>query len=186
MSGRRRWLSVPVTLAAAAALAALSGVPVRWYPDAAAELRLSWSARPERLEVCRERTDAELAERPAHMRQRMECEGRSATYALTVLVDDDTLEGSVIQGSGMRQDRPVHLLRRHPVGEGTHRVRVRLVRREERTEEERRERREHGARVLESLPPRAELDTVVSFQRAAAVLVTYRDGAIVVQAASPR
>ena len=38
MSGRRRWLSVPVTLAAAAALAALSGVPVRWYPDAAAEL----------------------------------------------------------------------------------------------------------------------------------------------------
>ena len=80
----------------------------------------------------------------------------------------------------------MHLLRRHPVGEGTHRVRVRLVRREERTEEERRERREHGARVLESLPPRAELDTVVSFQRAAAVLVTYRDGAIVVQAASPR
>lgn len=186
MSGRRRWLGVPVTIAAAAALAAMSGVPVRWYPPEAAELRLSWSARPERLEVCRERSDEELAERPAHMRQRMECEGRSATYALTVIVDEDTLERSVVQGSGLRQDRPVHLLRRHPVREGEHRVRVRFVRREERTEEEARERREHEERILEALPPRAELDTVVSFQRGAAVLVTYRDGAIVLQSAPPR
>ncbi len=186
MSSGRRWLTLPVTIAVASGLAAMSGVPVRWFPAEAAELRLSWSARPERLEVCRERSDAELAERPAHMRQRMECEGRSATYALTVMVDEDTLEESVVQGSGMRQDRAVHLLRRHPVGSGAHRVRVRFVRREERTEEEARERREHEERILESLPPRAELDTVVTFHRGAAVLVTYRDGAIAVQAASPR
>lgn len=186
MSGGRRWLAVPVTIAAAAALAAVSGARVRWYPEEAAELRLSWSARPERLEVCRERSDEELAERPAHMRQRMECEGRSATYALTVLVDEDTLEQSVVQGSGLRQDRPVHLLRRHPVGEGGHRVRVRLVRREERTEQEARERREHEERNHEALPPRAELDTVLEFGRGAAVMVTYRDGAIVVQPAPPR
>ena len=186
MSGRRRWLTVPPTIAAAAALAAGSGVPARWYAVDATELRLSWSARPERLEVCRERSDAELAERPEHMRQRMECEGRSATYALAVMVDEDLVEESVVQGSGLRQDRPVHLLRRYPVREGEHRVRVRFVRREERTEEEARERREREERILEALPPRAELDTVVSFRRGAAVLVSYRDGAIVVQVAPPR
>ncbi len=186
MSGGRRWVAVPVTIAAAASLAATSGARIRWYPEEAVELRLSWSARPERLEVCRERSDEELAERPAHMRQRIECEGRSMTYTLTVLVDEDTLERSVVQGSGLRQDRPLHLLRRHPVGEGEHRLRVLLERRDERTEEEARERREHGERVIEALPPRAELDTVVSFQRGAAVLVTYRDGALVVQAAPPR
>lgn len=186
MSGGRRRLAVPVSVAFAAALAAMSGVPVRWYPPAATELRLSWSARPERLEVCRERSDAELAERPAHMRQRMECEGRSVTYALWVLVDEDTLEESVVRGSGLRQDRPVHLLRRHPVREGKHRVRVRLVRREERTDAEARDRREQVERAQEALPPRAELDTVLEFGRGAAVMVTYRDGAIVVQPAPPR
>jgi hypothetical protein len=120
------------------------------------------------------------------MRQRVECEGRSASYALTVMVDDDTVEGSIVEGSGLRHDRPVHLLRRYPVTEGAHRVRVRFVRREERTAEEARERRERKEPVREALPPRAELDTVVTFERGAAVLVTYRDGAIVVQATSPR
>jgi hypothetical protein len=93
-----------------------------------------------------------------------------------------------VQGSGTAAGSPrAPAAAASGAGRVTHRVRVRLVRREERTEEEAaRAARARSARILEALPPRAELDTVVSFQRGAAVLVTYRDGAIVVQAAPPR
>ena len=50
-------------------------------------VRLSWSARPERVETCRRLTDAELADRPAHMRLRLECTGRFARYRLAVLTN---------------------------------------------------------------------------------------------------
>jgi hypothetical protein len=201
---------LPVTVGLAWLLAASSGVNVRWNPAGATELRLSWSARPERIETCRELSDAELAERPAHMQRRIECVGGSATYALAVTVDDSVLDDEVIHGSGLRQDRPIFLFRRYALVEGEHRVRVTFTRRErrdslvgpedgplsardERTEvperagrddrddREVRERQERRGRVHAAIPPALALDTVVTFRRGTAVLVTYDAGAFVLR-----
>lgn len=130
MNAARIAFGLPVTVGLAWLLAASSGVNAPWNPAGATELRLSWSARPERIETCRELSDAELAERPAHMQRRIECVGGSATYDLAVTVDDAVLDNDVIHGSGLRQDRPIFLLRRYPLVEGEHRVRVTFTRRE--------------------------------------------------------
>src|SRR5690606_24552456 len=90
-------LATLTTIVAAWALASSAGVSVPWRPAGAAELRLSWSARPERIEVCRTLSAEELAARPVHMRREVECEGRSATYALQVAVDGSELERMLVQ-----------------------------------------------------------------------------------------
>lgn len=202
MNAGRLALALPVVAALAWLLAWSSAVPVRWHADNATELRLSWSARPERLEVCRELSDAELAERPSHMQRRIECEGGSATYALSVRVDDLVVDDEVIHGAGLRRDRPIFMLRRYSVVEGEHRVRVAFMRREARdslaarrtsvdslserearTDDDReaRERRERRGRDHAAIPPALALDTVVTFARGGVVLVTYADGAFVVR-----
>ena len=63
-------------------------------------LRLSWSARPERIEVCRALSDKELEEREEHMRQRVECDGRFATYALEVISNGRKVVEAVVRGAG--------------------------------------------------------------------------------------
>ncbi len=118
------------TAAGLAALAYGSAVPVSYHPTDSARLRLSWSARPERIEVCRPVSAADQAERAEHMRQRVNCEGRSATYALRVDVDGVSIEEAVIRGAGLRHDRPLYLLEDYAVLPGEHRVRVSLTRRE--------------------------------------------------------
>lgn len=205
MNAARIAIALPVTVGLAWLLAASSGVNAPWHPSGATELRLSWSARPERIETCRELSDAELAERPAHMQRRIECVGGSATYDLAVTVDDAALDDEVIHGSGLRKDRPIFLLRRYPLVEGEHRVRVTFTRRERtdsiagqeeepsrevrdareppdgRDEREVRERQERRGRVHAAIPPAIALDTVVHFRRGTAVLVTYDAGALVVR-----
>lgn len=91
-------------------------------------VRLSWAARPERVETCRRLTDEELAKRPAHMRLRVECTGRFARYRLSVHADGAPLVLDTVQGSGLRNDRPMHVLREIPVAAGERRVQVTLVR----------------------------------------------------------
>lgn len=207
MNAARIALGLPVTVGLAWLLAASSGVNAPWHPAGATELRLSWSARPERIETCRELSDAELAERPAHMQRRIECVGGSATYDLTVTVDDAVLDDEVIHGSGLRQDRPIFLLRRYPLVEGEHRVRVTFTRREGRDslagpddesasarggregrderdgrdDREVRERQERRGRVHAAIPSALALDTVVNFRSGTAVLVTYDAGAFVLR-----
>ena len=72
-----------VTGLALARLARLSAAPVPNHSGSAALLRLSWSARPERIEVCRTLSHEELEEREEHMRLRVECDGRFATRKRT-------------------------------------------------------------------------------------------------------
>lgn len=122
-----------VTVATAGGLAILayaSGAPLPYHSSTMGRLRLSWSARPERIETCRELTAEEQARRAEHMRQRLECTGVFATYFLQVAVDGRTVGESVIRGAGLRHDRPLYLLRDYPVPPGEHRVRVVLTRRE--------------------------------------------------------
>ena len=122
--------AILVTAMAAAGIAAGSGAPVPYHADDAARIRLSWSARPERIEQCRTLSEEELALRPEHMRQRLECEGGFATYALEIAVDGRRVAQAVITGGGARNDRPIHDLRDLDVAPGEHRVQVSLVRRE--------------------------------------------------------
>jgi len=107
-----------------------SGWPVRWHPADAARLRIAIGARPERLEHCRTLDAAELAARPAHMRQAVVCEGRTATYHLQVSVDGAPAIDGALHGGGLRQDRLVSVLEEVPLTPGRHRVTAVLTRRE--------------------------------------------------------
>ena len=111
-------------------LARASAAPIATRDADSARLRLSWSARPERIEICRTLSQAELAEREEHMRQRVECDGRFATYMLRVISDGQVVHESVVRGAGLRHDRPIYLLRELRVPSGVHRLRISFERRE--------------------------------------------------------
>ena len=94
-----------VTVVGLAVMAYASAMPVAYHTAETARLRLSWSARPERIEVCRQLSDAEQAERGEHMRQRVECEGTLAPYAPTVEVDGLSIGEALLRGAGLRHAR---------------------------------------------------------------------------------
>lgn len=159
-------IAAVATGALAWALAASSGLSVPWHPADATALRLSWSARPERIEKCRTLSDAELAELPQHMRQARECEGEAASYALLVVADGDTVERSVVRGGGLRGDRPIFLHRSYVLKEGERRILVRFTRREA----------VDSSSSPNAIAPDLALDTLLPFRRGEVVLVTYDDG----------
>jgi hypothetical protein len=168
-------------------------VPLAYHADDAARLRLSWSARPERIEVCRQVSAEEQARREEHMRQRVECEGGFATYALRVEVDNRAVGEAVIHGAGLRHDRPLYLLKDYPVPPGEHRIRVTLTRREHTDNDAaafaeavvpdadtglyagraQREATERARRARAAIPPRLVLDTAVAFTPRQVALVTF-------------
>jgi hypothetical protein len=148
-------------------LAASSGVAIPWHPADATVLRLSWSARPERIETCRTLSEAELAERPVHMQQRVVCEGTTASYALLVTADGDTLDEAVIRGGGLRGDRAIYLLRSYAVSAGARHVRLRFSRREA----------VDSITTQNALPAELVLDTAIVFRAGEVQLVTIAGGA---------
>ncbi len=126
--GITRATGLIIGAAALALVALLSNWRYSAATDDQAVLRLAFSARPERLEHCREVSAAELAARPVHMRQRIECEGRAASYRLRVQLDSQSIADQVLRGGGMRHDRPLSLLVEHLVPPGMHHLDVRLER----------------------------------------------------------
>jgi hypothetical protein len=188
-----RWLGAAIgTLAALYALTLVSAAPVVVRRGGTARLRLSWSARPERIESCRRLSDAELQQREEHMRQRVECEGRFATYLLRVDADGRRVHESVVRGAGLRNDRPIFLLREIDLPAGAHQVRIRFTRREKTDDDAaafahveasdadtgifagraQREAVEHERRARAAIPPRLELDSTLVFRRDRAIVVT--------------
>ena len=191
-----RWVTAAIATAAALfVMARLSAAPVRYSEPGMSSLRLSWSARPERIEVCRTLSAEELAREEEHMRQRVECEGHFATYALRVEADGRLLSESVVRGAGLRHDRPIFLLRDIDLSSGAHRIRVSFLRRERidhRSEGETlgerearseadtglfagraaREVTERSRRTRAAIPPRLVLDTLLSFAPNRVLLVT--------------
>lgn len=109
-------------------LAALSRAPQAAHGTDMGALRLSWRAQPERIEVCRNVPEAELASLPRHMRQPVICEGRSAEYRLTVLRDGTPLADDTVHGGGARRDRPMYLYREFALAPGVHDLTIRLER----------------------------------------------------------
>jgi len=193
-------MSVPIRrlaalLAAAAAVALLVALSRAPWPRRSehALLRLSWSGRPERIERCRELSDAELEKLPAHMRLREECEGHSARYRVRVWLGDSLLSEDTVTGGGLRGDRAIYMLREYPVAPGRHAVAVEVARSDSVAEEPeepgdedesddtaaapldraRREREEHRRERLERLPPLLRLDTALGLAPGEVVVVSY-------------
>lgn len=201
----RRALAVLVSGLILSAMAWMSAAPVPLAGAESALLRLSWSARPERIEKCRMLSDEELARLGEHMRQRTECEGQFATYALRVDIDGSRMHESLVRGAGLRNDRPIYLLEDFNVGAGHRRVHVSFSRREEVDDdddsgEERahsdtglsigraeREKVERARRARAAIPPRLELDTALTFAPGHVIVVTLDPGRGVLQvlAAAP-
>lgn len=189
-----RWLMAGAATAGALLLIVrASAAPLPLHGGDSARLRLSWSARPERIEVCRTLSAEELARREEHMRQRVECDGRSATYTLRVEADGRRIDETVVRGGGLRHDRPIHLLRDLELSPGTHRVRVTFTRRE-RTDDDaaafapavsatvdtgifagraEREAVEHARRARAAIPARLVFDTVLTFVPRRVAIVTF-------------
>lgn len=145
----RAVLGTLLTVLATYGVTRASATNVGLHDAGSAMLRLSWSARPERIEVCRRLSEEELAQRAEHMRQRLECTGRFATYRLQVEADGRLLGDTVVRGAGLRNDRPIYLLKDFAIAPGARRIRVLFQRREsvdssgaESRERERREERD--------------------------------------------
>ena len=179
-------------LAGMAGIVALSRAPYTTGQGGDALLRLSWSGRPQRIERCRELSEVELAERPAHMRRRLECEGRPARYAVRVALDGRTASLDTVTGGGLRGDRAIHMLREYRVEPGRRAIAVEIERVEaieedtdevEDDEDEEpesgpgdravRERAERRRERQEALPARLELARSVSLEAGSAALITY-------------
>jgi hypothetical protein len=175
------------------ALGRASTAPVRYHDDDLARIRLSWSARPERIEVCRTLSQKELEEREEHMRQRVECNGTFATYALVVTVDGRRAVNTVVRGAGLRHDRSAYLLRDIDLPSGPHRVVISFTRREKTDDDAAafapaasaandtglfagrasREAVEHARRARAAVPARLMLDTTITLAARQVAVVTF-------------
>lgn len=149
----------------------LSHAPWEAHPGGDGVLRLSLSARPERIEECRTLTAEELASRPAHMRQATVCEGTSASYRLRVATGDSTLLETEVTGGGARRDRPLHVLREFPLPPGPRHLSVVLARVDPAPAAPPGD--TAAGRSAEVLPASLRLDTTLTLEAHRVVLVTY-------------
>jgi hypothetical protein len=135
-----------------------------------AVLRLAWSARPERIEQCRQQSEEELARLPPHMRQPVVCEGVAAAYRLTVRREGALVAQRVVRGGGLRHDRRLYVFHEvvMPSGEGA--IDIRFDRLDAVTPS-----RLAGASVtsLSAVPPHLSFEQRVRFRPREAVLITY-------------
>ena len=168
MTAIYRILAVIVACACIAGIVRASSVHLGVHASADSQLRLAWSARPERVEDCRQRTEEELARLPQHMRQPLACEGTTAEYRLQVSVAGKPMVDRVVRGGGMRHDRRLYVLEEVPIPPGDSDVQVRF---------DRMGAARPGASVaaphVESVPPHLDLEQRIRFRPRQVVLVTY-------------
>jgi hypothetical protein len=123
-----RGFGVALALAAMAAMVWLSNAPITVHGSEQAVLRLAWSARPERIESCRQQSQEELTRLPAHMRQPVVCEGTTAEYRLTVLHGGKVVAEQPVRGGGLRQDRSLYVFHEVPLDPGDATIEVQFDR----------------------------------------------------------
>ena len=111
-----------------AILVATSHTPFTFNSADDALLRVAWSARPERVESCHTLSEEELEKLPAHMRQRVVCEGTTASYSFEILRDGDTLSSTILRGGGLRHDRQLYAYQQLPIPHGRSTLQVTLTR----------------------------------------------------------
>jgi len=164
VTGLPRVAGVLLALVATVGLTRASSVSLSPHGEQAI-LRLAWTARPERIEDCRQQSDEELSKLPPHMRQSTSCVGTSATYRLEVRWNDQVIAQQTIRGGGLRHDRPLYLFRNIdlPPGDGT--IRVAFQRVESVTG--------NARRREEAVPPSLLLERHLALKSRRVVLVTY-------------
>ena len=124
MSAVRPAVAVAITLLLMAALVWSSTVPLTVARHGRSLVRLAWSARPERIEKCRPRTEAELAQLPQHMRQPLVCEGYTAEYDLRLRTNGRVVLERRVHGAGLRRDRRLYVLEEIEIEPGPSTVEV--------------------------------------------------------------
>jgi hypothetical protein len=183
-----------LAVAAVAALVGASHVRLTSHASPEAVLRLAWSARPERIETCREQTAEELARLPRHMRQPVVCEGAAAHYRLIVRLGGHIVAEQLVRAGGLRQDRRLYVFREVAVPVGDADVEVRFERvassapaiSGDQAGRPRPARPDQG-QSAETVPPRLAFAQRLWFPARAVVLVTYdpeRRALVAVQNAS--
>jgi hypothetical protein len=173
-----RWLRRTLAAALAAILVAvlvlLSRLPWTVEPESDALVRLSWRSVGERVEECREPSEAELAALPRHMRQPKICEGRVAPFRLRVELDGAAAVDELVRAAGAREDRPVYVFRELRVPPGEHRLAVHFA-----------AERPRGASAAESAPLLLE-ETLVLAPRSVALVSYDADAGRLVVVGPPR
>lgn len=173
MSRIPRAAGLVLALVGAIGLSWASHAPLAVREDGKAALRLSWSARPERIESCRAQTEQELAKLPAHMRQPVICEGGSAVYRLEVRRDGRLLADDLVRGGGLRHDRPLYVFREIPQTPGSALITVRFDRTDPAPAPGQTVQLNSTANQVADLPRSLVLERRVQFGAGAVVLVTY-------------
>ncbi|MFN7940380.1 MAG: hypothetical protein U0X73_02180 [Thermoanaerobaculia bacterium] len=114
-----------LALAAAlvAAVGALAHMPLG-APATAAALRLALRAEHAKIEICRDLTESELAQLPAHMRQRRQCQETAIDYRLRVTIDGTSRLEREVRHKGVRRTRPLAVEEQLEIPPGRHDVEV--------------------------------------------------------------
>lgn len=122
-TARNAWVVV-VSAVALSVVGWGSRISYRSGETAHGMLRLSWRMRAEQNEICRERSPAELAALPVHMRMPRVCESRPVAYRLTLAIDGGRPDTMIVLPAGAKRDRPTYVLRDSLLAPGRHRVAV--------------------------------------------------------------
>lgn len=175
-----RALGGVLAAAAVAALVWASHFRLTSHASPDAVLRLAWSARPERIETCRQQTVEELARLPQHMRQPVVCEGAAAHYRLVVRLGGRVIADQLVRAGGLRQDRRLYVFREVALPAGDADVDVRFERVEPSTPAigaDRAGQHQPGqsdqGQSGETVPPRLAFAQRLRFTPRAVILVTY-------------
>ena len=112
-----------IAAAFGAGLVWLSSRPLGAAPRDAA-VRLALRTAGARVEVCRDRTAAELAALPVHMRQPRVCEDRRPDYLLELHADGERLLSRRVRAPGIHGDRPLTVDELITVPPGRHQLAV--------------------------------------------------------------
>jgi hypothetical protein len=120
-----RWTAgAALALVLTAAIVGLSRVPYQPPGGELATIRLSWRTPAEFREECREPTTEELERLPVHMRRQIICEGYTVPYRLRAELDGAPILDELVRPAGVRQDRPVYLMREIVLEPGEHTIKV--------------------------------------------------------------
>ena len=169
MAWTTRLMGVGLGTLGIAGLVWASNAPMKTQASSDALLRLAWSARPERVETCREQSSEELARLPQHMRQPLVCEGTAASYRLEVRHNGRVIVEQTVHGGGLRRDRRLYVLRELALPAGEADISVRL----DRIETPDGTVRSAPASAQATVPPQLSLATRVRFSPRRVVLITY-------------
>ncbi|MBI2570439.1 MAG: hypothetical protein HYV63_25850 [Candidatus Schekmanbacteria bacterium] len=92
-----------------------------------AVLRLAWRLPGERVKLCHELSEEELARVPIHMRRPQECREWTLAYSLSVAVDGREVRTRTLTPPGVHRDRPLFVHEDLALEPGVHEVTVRFA-----------------------------------------------------------